>query len=102
MMVPLGQLLRQAREANQMGLEQVARKLGYRNVVKGVRKLTVIEATGTVSDETLVRLADVLGIDWALLEDVLDGLRHDTNNGESVKGQSLPIPALEPAEITRV
>ena len=74
-MVLLGQLLRQAREANRMGLEQVARKLGYRNVAKGVRKLKVIEATGNVNDEILVRLADTLGIDWALLEDVIECLR---------------------------
>ncbi|MEO2091950.1 MAG: hypothetical protein ABGY75_21055 [Gemmataceae bacterium] len=98
----LGQLLRQAREANRMGLEQVARKLGYRNVAKGVRKLKVIEATGTVNDEILVRLADVLGIDWALLEDVIECLQHTAQDGESVKSHSSLLPAPEAAEIARV
>jgi len=73
----LGQLLRQAREANNMKRGDVAHKLGYRNVGKGVRKLTVIEFTGVVNDETLVRLADVLGIDWATLEEVIECLRRE-------------------------
>jgi hypothetical protein len=98
----LGQLLRQAREANCMGLEQVARKLGYKNVVKGVRKLKVVEATGTVNDEILVRLADTLGIDWALLEDVIECLHHTAQDGGSVKSHSSPVPSPEPAEIARV
>lgn len=98
----LGQLLRQAREANRMGPEQVARKVGYRNIRKGVRKLKVIEATGVVPDETLVRLADALGLDWALLEDVLDCLRLDAQEGGSVKGQCSPVRETEPAEIARV
>ena len=101
-MQPLGQLLRQAREANRMGLEQVARKLGYKNAAKGVRKLKVIEATGIVSDESLVRLADVLGLDWALLEDVIECLRQDAQEGESVKGHSSPVAPPELAEIARV
>jgi transcriptional regulator with XRE-family HTH domain len=71
----LGQLLRQARQGQGLGLEQVACRLGYRNVTKGVRKLKVIEATGTVSDDLLVKLAEVLGIDWVVLEEVIDCLR---------------------------
>lgn len=98
----LGQLLRQAREANCMGPEQVARKVGYKNVRKGVRKLKVIEATGMVNDETLVRLADALGLDWGLLEDVLDCLRRDAQEGGSVKGQCSPVREPEPAEIAHV
>lgn len=101
-MVLLGQLLRQAREANHMGLEQVACKLGYKNVAKGVRKLKVIEATGSVRDETIVRLADVLGIDWAMLEDVIECLHHTAQDGGSVKSHSSPVPAPEAAEIARV
>lgn len=98
----LGQLLRQAREANRMEPEQVARKVGYKNVRKGVRKLKVIEATGVVNDETLVRLADALGIDWGLLEDVLDCLRRDAQEGGGVKGEYSPVRGMEPAEIARV
>jgi hypothetical protein len=98
----LGQLLRQSREGQGLGLEQVACCLGYRNVAKGVRKLKVIEATGVVCDETLVRLADVLGIDWAGLEEIICDLHHDADEARSVKGHSSPVPASETAEIARV
>lgn len=98
----LGQLLRQAREANNMTQEQVARKLGYKNIIKGVRKLTVIEATGIVNDEILVRLADTLGIDWALLEDVIECLRRDAQDDQSVKSHSSPVSTSELPEIARV
>ncbi len=67
----IGQLLREARQANGLNLEQVASRIGYRNTKKGVHKLMAIEATGVVRDETLVRLVEVLQLDWCEVQDML-------------------------------
>ncbi len=67
----LGQLLRDSRLAQNLTLETVVIKLNYRNHQKGLRKLKSIEATGCVSDELLVRLAEVLDLDWCEIVDLL-------------------------------
>jgi transcriptional regulator with XRE-family HTH domain len=67
----LGQLLRDSRLARDLSLEAVVMKLGYRDHRKGLRKLKCIEATGRVSDEMLVRLAEVLDIDACVIVDLL-------------------------------
>ncbi len=61
----IGQLLRSVREARGLGREEVARQLGYRDIRKGVRRLQFVEATGHIKEDLLVRLLEVLGIDWA-------------------------------------
>jgi hypothetical protein len=74
-MEPLGDLLRRCREARCLSLDAVARLLGHKDRVKAVRKLMWVEATGIVRDDLLVELALVLGLDWALLEEVVHALR---------------------------
>jgi transcriptional regulator with XRE-family HTH domain len=71
----LGPLLRALREARGLSFEEVARRLRYRDLRKGVRRLKTVEATGQVKNDLLLRLLEVLGIDLADFEDILDRLR---------------------------
>ncbi|MBY0230909.1 MAG: helix-turn-helix transcriptional regulator [Gemmataceae bacterium] len=63
-MMQLARLIREAREARGLDAEQVAVRMGYRDILKGRRKIMTAEATGVVPEETLVRLAEVLDLDW--------------------------------------
>ena len=74
-MIELGQLLRTAREGRGMSITDVATAMGYSRSLKGERRVRVIEATGVITLGRLVRLAEVLGLDWAALEEVVSCLR---------------------------
>lgn len=74
-MKEVGRILRQARLAHGLSLEEVARRLGYRPRRKGVRRLMVIEATGQVHEDLLLRLLDVLSFDLTDFEEITARLR---------------------------
>jgi transcriptional regulator with XRE-family HTH domain len=74
-MQELGRLLRQAREDRGLSIRDVAHAMGYSSTEKGERRVRVIEATGKVTLSRLVRLAEVLELDWAALEEVVSCLR---------------------------
>jgi transcriptional regulator with XRE-family HTH domain len=69
-----GELLRSRRELQGMTVEDMARLLGYRDVKKGMRRVLTVEATGVVREDLLLKMAEVLGLDWADLEEVLFAL----------------------------
>jgi transcriptional regulator with XRE-family HTH domain len=74
-MKEVGRILRQVRLTHNLSLAEVARRLGYRPRRKGVRRLMVIEATGQVNEDLLLRLLEVLGIDLAEFEELMSRLR---------------------------
>jgi transcriptional regulator with XRE-family HTH domain len=74
-MIELGCLLRQAREDRGLSVGDVANAMGYSSARKGERRVRVIESTGVVTLGRLVRLAEVLELDWAALEEVVSCLR---------------------------
>jgi transcriptional regulator with XRE-family HTH domain len=75
-MIAVGQLLRAARLARGLSREVVATRLGYRNIVKGVRRVAVAEATGAISEGLLARLLEVLGLDLAAFEQAVEEASH--------------------------
>ncbi len=70
----IGRVLRAVREARGLSRQQVARRLGYGSVRKGVNRLAVIEATGQVKCDLLTNLLDVLNLDLATFEDLAECL----------------------------
>lgn len=73
-MNPIGRILRAVREARCLSREEVARRLGYGSLRKGVHRLTVIEITGQVKTDTLMNLLEVLALDLATFEDMCEQL----------------------------
>jgi transcriptional regulator with XRE-family HTH domain len=69
-----GELLRRRRELQGVTVEDMARLLGYRDTKKGMRRVLTVEATGVVREDLLLKMAEVLGLDWADLEEVLFAL----------------------------
>lgn len=62
-MTAVGQILRAARLARGLSLRDVASRLGYRDVDKGIRRLILTEATGLITEHLLARLLVALGLD---------------------------------------
>ncbi|MCE9566997.1 MAG: hypothetical protein K8U57_33765 [Planctomycetes bacterium] len=82
----IGRILRAVREARGLSRQQVARRLGYGSVRKGVRRLALIEATGAVKSDLLVMLLEVLQLDLACFEDMAECLY--------LSGRFPPIPPV--------
>ncbi len=74
-MQELGRILRQAREDRGLSIRDVAVAMGYSSTHKGERRVRVIEATGKVTLSRLVKLAEVLDLDWVEIEEVACRLR---------------------------
>jgi hypothetical protein len=51
-------------------LVDVARLVGYKNTRKGVRRLMVFERHGVIKPDLLVKVAEVLDLDWELIEEL--------------------------------
>ena len=56
---------------------QLARLLGYKNASKGANKVIRFEQEGTVSDELLVKLAEVLDIELTVIEGLVERDRQE-------------------------
>lgn len=67
----LGDYFRKVRLANGRSLGQLARKVGYRNVNKGCRRITTFETTGTIHPDLLTKVAAILEIDNEVIEQLL-------------------------------
>lgn len=80
----IGRILRAVREARGLSPEAVAGHLGYGSDRKARHRLAVIEGTGRVKDEVLVRLLEVLSLDPATFEDLTESLY--------LTGRMPPIP----------
>jgi len=68
----LGNYFRQQRIEQGVPLQELARKVGYKNVSKGANRIVAFEKAGMVKDELLINLAEVLGIDLPKIEELMD------------------------------
>lgn len=68
----LGTFFRTARLAKGLTLEGLAHLTGFGNIRKVAGRIAYFEANGTINDELLSRLADALGIDFPIIEALLD------------------------------
>ena len=80
----VGRILRAIREARCLSHEQVARRMGCKNVQKVSRKLRVAEVTGVIKDDMLMGVLEVLDVDLATFEEMTETLY--------VTGQEPPVP----------
>jgi hypothetical protein len=67
-MTNLGAFFSDERKRRGLTLGQLARLVGYRNLNKGARRIACLEHTGTAMPNLLLNVADVLGLDWMLVE----------------------------------
>jgi len=51
-------------------LSDVARMVGYQNTKKGVRRLLLFEKYGIIKPNLLVKVAEVLDMEWWLIEEL--------------------------------
>jgi transcriptional regulator with XRE-family HTH domain len=68
----LGEFLRDERLRQGLLLDELARLVGYRNVNKGMRRITALEQTGTGKADLLVNVASALNLDWAVVEELAE------------------------------
>jgi transcriptional regulator with XRE-family HTH domain len=73
----LGGYFKERRGKRGLGLGQLARLLGYRNVSKGSNRIARFERGGAVTEDLLLRLAEALGIDLATVEGLLEEDRQE-------------------------
>lgn len=71
-MIAVGQILRATRLARNLSLREVASRLGYTDVDRGIRRLVLVEATGLIREDLLVRLLEVLGLDLCEFLEAVD------------------------------
>jgi hypothetical protein len=68
---------RKQRERQGLGLGQLARLVGYRNVSKGANKLIRLEREGIIEEQLLVRLAETLGIEVPTVQSLMEQDRQE-------------------------
>jgi transcriptional regulator with XRE-family HTH domain len=73
----LGTYFRERRQQRGLGLGQLARLVGYRNVSKGSNRIARLEREGAVTADLLLRLAEALDIDLSTVEDLLEEDRQE-------------------------
>lgn len=73
----LGKYFREQRVQQDLSLGQLARMVGYNNLSKGSNKIVRFEREGVITEELLARLADVLHIDFATVESLIEQDRQD-------------------------
>lgn len=71
-MIAVGQILRPARLVRGLSLREVAARLGYSDVDRGIRRLSLVEATGLIREDLLARLLEVLGLDLVEFESAVE------------------------------
>lgn len=64
----LGDFLRAERAKQGLSLGQLARQIGYRNLTKGIRRITCLERTGLGKNDLVVNVVDALDLDWDTVE----------------------------------
>ena len=68
----LGSHFRETRIAKGLSLGQLARRVGYKNINKGCRRIATFERTGQVTAELLRKMTFTLGIGSEVIEELLD------------------------------
>ena len=67
-MTHLAEYFQKRRLDKGLGLGQVARMVGYKNLAKGRRRIETFEACGDIAADLLARLAAALDVDQATLD----------------------------------
>jgi transcriptional regulator with XRE-family HTH domain len=70
MQTELGELIRRSRRSLGWTLQELARRMGYRNLAKGARRLEHLEQSGMASTDLEARAASALGLDQRLLVEI--------------------------------
>lgn len=70
----VGHYFQQVRESRGLTRDDVARQLGFTRW-KAMRRLTILEEAGEASNDFLVKMTEVFGLDWADVEEVIDVLK---------------------------
>jgi hypothetical protein len=65
------------RIAKNLKPSDVARAVGYRNIAKGANRIVRFEREGVIQEDLLVKMAEVLGIDWTTVEELADQDRRE-------------------------
>jgi transcriptional regulator with XRE-family HTH domain len=73
----LGTYFHERRQQRGLGLGQLARLVGYRNVSKGSNRIARLEREGAVAEDLLLRLAKALGIDLPTVEGLMEKDRQE-------------------------
>jgi transcriptional regulator with XRE-family HTH domain len=73
----LGDFLRVERFKQGLSLGELARLVGYRNINKGIRRITALERTGMTKPDLLVNVAEALNLDWEMVLDMAEGDRQE-------------------------
>ncbi len=76
----LAGLIKQERIKQGYNYAELARKMGYRNIERGMRRIITLEREGTVHPEVLARLVEALALD----EDHVDRLIRKDNEQERI------------------
>lgn len=73
----LGDFFHHRRIERGLSLGQLARLVRYRNTNKGTRRILRFERDGTIQPDLLVKVAEALGIDWGIVEELADKDRQE-------------------------
>lgn len=73
----LGTFLRSQRVQRGLSLGALAKLVGYRNISKGVKRLTRLECDGTSKDDLLVSVVEALGVELPVAERLLEQDRQE-------------------------
>jgi transcriptional regulator with XRE-family HTH domain len=50
----------------------LAKLVGYKNVAKGANRIVQFEREGIIKEDLLIKIAEALEIDWAMVEELAD------------------------------
>lgn len=88
----LGRYVRSRRLGRGLSLGGTARRLGYRNINKGARRIQQLEDTGTYTEDLLERLMPVFGVDRSVVQEFLERDRAEyLHKWEQWVNESVPI-----------
>jgi len=92
----LGSYFRDQRIKQGLSLGQLARFVGYRNVSKGSNKIVRFEREGIITEELLARLAETLGVDFPVVESLIEQDRAERlREWEAWVSQPVPMRLIE-------
>ena len=60
------------RLARNLNPGEVARLVGYKNIAKGANRIVRFEREGIVKEDLLIKIAEVLEVDWATVEQLAE------------------------------
>src|SRR5947207_2568978 len=73
----LGSYFHDERVSKGLSLGQLAEKVGYRNLSKGARRITMLEREGVINELLMVKVAEALDIKLPIIEDLIEKDREE-------------------------